>query len=95
MYIPGAWEAAPVGDIIATVPIWDRDVDCALGNEAEAERLRAIYIVGGYVAALVDNGLHATIVCATLNDVSAVVAVPEMAALAQLIVVAVRIASHR
>ncbi len=93
--LPRNWEAAPSGDIIATVPIKDRDVHCAIGNEADPERLHAIDIIGGKIATLVDKGLRATIVCALEKSVSIIVAVPEIAALAQLIVVAVRITSHR
>ena len=47
--------AAGGGGIIATVPIKDRVVHCALDNEADPERPHAIDIVGGQIATLVDK----------------------------------------
>ena len=91
-YLPIMWEAVPFGDIIATVQIMDRDVACATDDEADSELLHAIEIIDGYLSNLVDTCLRAAIDCEIEHAVSAGVAVPELAALAQHIPTAVRVA---
>ena len=57
LHLDRNWEAAPMRDIIATVPINGRDLHCAIDNEVDPERLRAIDIIGGQIATLGDKRL--------------------------------------